>query len=214
MEGDENAGLSGILAALLLSDNECNEHQDMTSNIISIDAVQTSVQQLLESQFSKPHKCSPPEQFTSTGLLSRTSLPSNAHDRKQFLLLDSIESEVHEITILLEFDNPTLSEIEMRTILNSHAQKIYSIGILLANSIKDPTGIISSRKEKVLETLRSADSCISQLGALIPNFESVVPIRVDSSKALIIYLSTCTKIGFFKVICSTVLLAVLTLLLS
>ncbi len=172
------------MAALSLSDNYRSDAlRDTTPNIIPMDAVQMSVQKLLESRFQKggqqKYADKPPPHIISP---SRKSLPHNAHERKQFLLLDSIESDAREIANLLDISDSSLSDLELRTLLDSAAGRIRAIGITLVDAFKHPSDAVSSRKQRILETLRSADSRVSQLGALFSELDSTVPVRVDSGK--------------------------------
>ncbi|KJA16577.1 hypothetical protein HYPSUDRAFT_58174 [Hypholoma sublateritium FD-334 SS-4] len=179
----DNESLSGILAALSLSDDQSNAIHTIAPNKIPMDAVQMSVQKLLESRFQKPvHHKSPEKSLPPAISMSRKDLPRSAHERKHFLLLDSIERDVREITDLLDVNGANLSEEELRTLLDGVADRIRAIGFNLADDFKTPSAAISGRKQKILETLRSADSRISQLGAHLPELDSVIPVHVDSGK--------------------------------
>lgn len=154
-----------------------------------MDAVQMSVQKLLESRFQKPGQRNSPEKSLAPVIPpSRKEIPRNAHERKHFLLLDSIESDVQEISNLLHVNNANISNHELRTLLDGVAGRIRAIGITLADGFNTPSAAVSGRKQKILQTLRSADSRISQLGALIPELDSVVPVHIDSGEYFIAHI--------------------------
>jgi len=175
---DGTTHLAGMITRIALSDD-----QSATLNQIPLEAVQSSLSKVLEDRFLRS-KGSLPRPTPSS---SKTDLPRSAHDRKQVLLLDSIEAEVKSIIETLNDINERIltSPMEMRTLLDQVADKVHGIGLSL-KGLSNTHDLVCIRKDRVLQALQRADTHITQLGAILgSDFNSVNRINIDSGRSLI-----------------------------
>jgi len=149
---NDNTHLTGMLTQLVLLDETTHiNHHPPIPNQIPLEAVQHSLSKLLEYSFMRSNPKKPHPSPDSP----KTCLTRGVHDRKQTLLLNSIDEDVNSIVNTLnEIDGDTLTSQEKLCILLDQLEdKVWGVGLSLNKLSNNMTSMVCNHKDQVLEAL-------------------------------------------------------------
>lgn len=168
-------------------------------NRVPISDIQSGVQAILEEEHLPPLVPSRPR--TRSPVPSRSNLPRSAafarpfpkgkaSVRKATSIVQSVEADARGIATTLNFsDDCRPSDNVLRRLLDTAASAIDSGGKSLA-LVRNQDKAVTEIKDKVLVSLRTIDSRISQLGALLP------PIHLERTPIVVETSESCTILSF------------------
>ncbi|RDB18859.1 hypothetical protein Hypma_014527 [Hypsizygus marmoreus] len=186
---NEDASVATLMTALTLTDDgplitkqhsklwssSSEFHQSFGQNIpvtmggVPMNDVQSSIQAILsESVHITPPPPRPSPAVPCSATFTRPGASANAWARKAEGVITAVEVEARTIGETLIFDEDKRPSNDMLRMLLANAAKfVDSAGKSLA-SVKNQTPAVLDHKKKVIAMLRSIDSRISQLGAIVP----------------------------------------------
>jgi hypothetical protein len=165
-------------------------------NRIPISDIQSGVQAILEDSLPP---LVPPRSLPPSPAPFRSNLPrpaafarpvpkEKASIRKATSIVESVAAEARAIAATLNFsDSHRPSDDLLRGLLDTAAIAVDSGGKSLA-LVRNQAKAVTDLKDRILGTLRSIDSRISQLGALLPLLPTErIPVVVETSTPMLSY---------------------------